>query len=150
MRPRLRGARRSLAPGSTPALAGYDVVLADATGRVVAEGVPATDVAVQLESFESALRTAVARLDAVIPVGSPSRRAGPTSTDELLAVVELAAAVRAGGAEAADAAVAELELLGPVRAVPIGREPIVPALEPVREEINELVYALDGDEPEPG
>jgi hypothetical protein len=65
------------------------------------------------------------------------------------AVVELAAAVRAGDAEAADAAVAELELLGPVRAVPIGREPIVPAPEPVREEINELVYALDDDDPEP-
>ena len=64
------------------------------------------------------------------------------------AVAELAAAVRAGDVEAAVAAVAELELLGPVRAVPIGRDPIVPAPEPVREEINELVLALDV-EPDP-
>ncbi len=64
------------------------------------------------------------------------------------AVGTLAAALRAGDGEAVRAAVAELELLGPVRATPIGREPVVPAPEPVREEINELVHALD-DDPEP-
>ena len=59
----------------------------------------------------------------------------------------LAAAVRSGDVEAARTAVAELELLGPVRATPVGAEPVVPAPERVREEINELVPELDDPEP---
>ena len=45
--------------------------------------------------------------------------------------------------------VADLELLGPVRAVPIGREPVVPPPDPVRDEINELVGVLDDDPEQP-
>jgi hypothetical protein len=59
-------------------------------------------------------------------------------------VHELAAAVREGRADAAREAVAGLELLGPVRAKRLGDPPTVPAPEPIREEINELVDTLDG------
>lgn len=65
------------------------------------------------------------------------------------AVDALAAAVRAGDVEAVRAAVADLELLGPVRATPIGHEPLVPAPDPVRDEINELVRAMDDDPEQP-
>ena len=65
------------------------------------------------------------------------------------AVDALAAAVRAGDTEAVRTAVADLELLGPVRAVPIGREPVVPPPDPVRDEINELVGVLDDDLEQP-
>ncbi len=61
----------------------------------------------------------------------------------------LAAAVHTGDAEAVRTAVADLELLGPVRAVPIGREPVVPPPDPVRDEINELVGVLDDDPEQP-
>lgn len=66
-----------------------------------------------------------------------------------VAVDALAAAVRTGDTEAAQAAVADLELLGPVRATPIGHEPLVPAPDPVRDEINELVRAMDDDPEQP-
>ena len=65
-------------------------------------------------------------------------------------VDELAAAVRSGDVEAARTAVTALELLGPVRATPVGAEPMVPAPERVREEINELVPELDDPEPTSG
>ena len=65
------------------------------------------------------------------------------------AVDALATAVRAGDVEAARPAVADLELLGPVRATPIGHEPLVPAPDPVRDEINELVRAMDDDPEQP-
>jgi hypothetical protein len=55
----------------------------------------------------------------------------------------LSTAVRSGDVARSQAAVYELELCGPVRASGFG-DPPVPAPEPVREEINELVHTLDG------
>jgi len=73
----------------TGELVGYDVVLRDrVTGRVTAAGVPAADVAAELARFESAIRTATRRLEAVIPAGSRA-----ANRDEVLAVVELCAVV---------------------------------------------------------
>ena len=68
-------------------LADYEVELVDpSTGRVLAEGVPASMVADELDRFEGALLTAIRSLDPVMPIGAP-----PATADELLAVVELAA-----------------------------------------------------------
>jgi hypothetical protein len=70
-----------------PHLISYEVVLRDAaSSRVVAQGVPAREVAGELSAFEKAVQTATATLDAAIPVG-----AQPNDGAELLAVVELAA-----------------------------------------------------------
>jgi Fic/DOC family len=72
-------------------LADYEVELVDPlTGRLLAQGVPASDVARELAEFETAIRTAVANLDAVIPAGQP-----PATSAQLVAAVELAAIVHA-------------------------------------------------------
>jgi Fic/DOC family len=74
-----------------PGLADYEVELVDPlTGHLLAEGAPASEVARELAEFETAIRTAVANLDAVIPAGQP-----PATSAPLLAVVELAAIVHA-------------------------------------------------------
>jgi len=58
----------------------------------------------------------------------------------------LAAARDARNWAALRAAVYDLELAGPVRATRIGTDPVlVPAPDPVREEINELIHALDDE-----
>lgn len=73
--------------GADPDLRDYEVVLADrATGQVVAAGVSAALVHRALEEFESALRTAIDRMDAVVAPGRV-----PADRHALLAVVELAA-----------------------------------------------------------
>lgn len=74
-----------------PDLADYEVGLVDPlTGHLLAQGVPASEVARELAEFETAVRTAVANLDAVIPAGQL-----PASSAQLRAVVELAAIVHA-------------------------------------------------------
>lgn len=65
-------------------------------------------------------------------------------------VAALTGAWRSGDIVALRAAVYELELAGPVRATAIGDTPIVEPPDPVREEINELIFALDGGEPRAG
>jgi hypothetical protein len=60
-------------------------------------------------------------------------------------VESLSAAREAGDWAALRAAVYDLELAGPVRATRIGADAVVPAPDPVREEINELVHALDDE-----
>jgi len=60
------------------------------------------------------------------------------------AVDALTGALQAGDVDAVRAAVYELELAGPVRAGGFGETPVVEAPVPVREEINELIHALDG------
>jgi hypothetical protein len=60
----------------------------------------------------------------------------------------LAAALAARDWTSLRAAVYDLELAGPVRATRIGTTTIlVPAPEPVREEINELIHALADEKP---
>jgi hypothetical protein len=76
---------------ANPDLGDYEVELVNPlTGDLLAQGVPAREVARELVGFETAIRTAVANLDAVIPEGQP-----PATTPEVLAVVELAAIVHA-------------------------------------------------------
>lgn len=105
------------------------------TGDVFGGAGPAPDEEVRADALDvlqdvSAWRLTEARWAAVGP-----------------AVHELAAAVRDGRADTAGAAVSDLELLGPVRAKRLGDPPTVPAPEPVREEINELVDTLNGRVP---
>lgn len=70
-----------------PHLISYQVVLrSPSSSRVVAQGVPAREVAGELRGFEQAVQTATGTLDAAIPVGVT-----PNDGAELLAVVELAA-----------------------------------------------------------
>lgn len=72
-----------------PDLADYELELVNpVTDQVIAQGVPSTEVAQELADFEAALRTAVALLDAVIPVDQP-----PSASPHVLAAVELAAVV---------------------------------------------------------
>ena len=83
-RPNYLGAFRG---SSDPDLVDYEVVLGNpTTGRVLASGIPAAQVAAQLAVFEQALQAAVGKLDAVIAAG-----AGPADNPQLLSVVELAA-----------------------------------------------------------
>jgi hypothetical protein len=74
--------------GGHPDLAGYEVVLGNGRGGLVAGGVPAAQVPAQLKRFERSLRTAVRTLDGVMAAGQR-----PADNTELLAVVELAAVV---------------------------------------------------------
>lgn len=77
----------ALRGSSDPDLADYEVELVNpVTGHPIAQGVPASRVAAALGALETALRTAVATLDAVIPAGRP-----PANSDQLLAVVQLTA-----------------------------------------------------------
>jgi hypothetical protein len=70
-----------------PGLADYEVeVVNPLTGHLIAQGVPASDVARELANFEAAVQTAVTTLDVVVPVDLP-----PPTSREVLAVVELAA-----------------------------------------------------------
>lgn len=71
-----------------PHLAAYDVVIADRHGRVRAQTPPAGDVATHLARFETALHSALAVLDGIIPAGG-----APSDQAELEAVVSLCAAV---------------------------------------------------------
>lgn len=66
------------------------------------------------------------------------------------AVSSLTAAWRAGDIAALRTGVYELELAGPVRATAIGDTPVVEPPEPVREEINELIFALEDGETKAG
>jgi len=74
--------------GSTDELSGYEVVLTDGQGRVLAKGVPAGQVAQALARLESSIRAAVSVLDDVIAPGAVSADA-----DELMAVLRLCARV---------------------------------------------------------
>jgi len=74
--------------GADPDLHDYQVYLVNPAGRILSSGTPPPEVATEVAAFERALQTAVARLDAVIPVG-----ASPADSQQLLAVVELAAVV---------------------------------------------------------
>jgi hypothetical protein len=64
------------------------------------------------------------------------------------AVGAVTASWRAGDVATLRAAVYELELAGPVRATAVGDTPVVDPPEPVREQINELIFELDGGEPQ--
>lgn len=72
-----------------PDLADHDVHLQDRlTGRILASGVPAGDVELELRLFEQSLQSATAQLDQAIAAGTR-----PTDAQQVLAVVELAAVV---------------------------------------------------------
>jgi hypothetical protein len=72
------------------------------------------------------------------------RLTGPRWARVETAVEAVTSALRSGDVAALRTAVYELELAGPVRATGLGDTPVVDAPEPVREEINELIYTLDG------
>jgi len=70
--------------------------------------------------------------------------AGPRWDAVAAAIGALAVALRSADVRGVRTAVYDLELAGPPRATGVGDTPVVPAPEPVREEINELIHTLDG------
>lgn len=69
-----------------PDLRGYEVAVRDSQGRVVGEGIPATEVKGALRAFQQSMRQAVGNIDRGIQTG-----ATPADERQLLAVINLAA-----------------------------------------------------------
>lgn len=72
------------------------------------------------------------------------RLVGPRWAAVEEALEAMTAALRRGDVAAFRTAVYELELSGPTRAVEFPRVPVVEPPPPVIDEVNELVYTLDG------
>ncbi len=78
------------------------------------------------------------------------RLTGPRWSAVETAVAVVTAAWRAGDVAALREAVYELELAGPVRATGIGDTPVVPPAEPVRDDINQMIFELEDAATEAG